>query len=440
MSAGTIRRAAPRWRMLPPVHSPLPLRAVLAGFAGALRPGARGSAARLIRSELGEARVVLYDSGTSALRVAFRLAANARGGAPVAIPAFGCYDLATAAVGAGVRVLAYDLDPATLAPDPDSLDAALARGAGAVLVAPLYGIPVPWDDIAARAAAANALLIEDAAQGDGCDWRGRPLGSLGPISVLSFGRGKGWTGGRGGALLLRPGVARGAAVVRPPAPPATETARVLAAAVAQWALARPAAYRFPARIPGLALGRTVYRQPRPPARMTRAAAAILAATRAEALREHWIRQYNARRLLDALAGVDGVRPVRAPAGGTATYLRFPVLVEAGAERVAASARARELGVAYSYPSPLTALGPLRPFLANRDGRWPGAELLAGHLVTLPTHRFVRDEDVAGIARLLGEAAATARAGSPGREGEAGRGGPGGEALVIAAAEGTARLA
>ena len=44
-------------------------------------------------------------------------------------------------------------------------------------------------------------VVEDAAQGLGATWRGRPLGSFGDVSVLSFGRGKGWTGGVGGALL-----------------------------------------------------------------------------------------------------------------------------------------------------------------------------------------------------------------------------------------------
>ena len=38
-------------------------------------------------------------------------------GAAVALPAFGCFDLATAAVGADVPVLFYDLEPTTLQPD-----------------------------------------------------------------------------------------------------------------------------------------------------------------------------------------------------------------------------------------------------------------------------------------------------------------------------------
>jgi hypothetical protein len=80
-----------------------------------------------------------------------------------------------------------------------SLERLLQRGARVVVVASLYGFPVDWDAVAGVLAPYGAIAIEDAAQGDHAAWRGRPLGSVGPISVLSFGRGKGWTGGGGGA-------------------------------------------------------------------------------------------------------------------------------------------------------------------------------------------------------------------------------------------------
>ncbi len=108
----------------------------------------------------------------------------------MALPAFTCYDIASAAVGAGVRVALYDVDPDTLGPDPASLERVLAAGAGAVVAGPLYGVPLEWDALRALADRHGALLIEDAAQGHGASWRGRPLGSLGDLSVLSFGRGK----------------------------------------------------------------------------------------------------------------------------------------------------------------------------------------------------------------------------------------------------------
>ena len=69
---------------------------------------------------------------------------------------------------------------------------------GAVVVAYLYGIPFDTAPVRAAAGAVGAWLIEDAAQGAGASFRGRALGAFGDLSMLSFGRGKGVTAGRGG--------------------------------------------------------------------------------------------------------------------------------------------------------------------------------------------------------------------------------------------------
>ena len=122
--------------------------------------------------------------------------------APVALPAYCCYDVATAADGAGVAFHLYDLEPETLSPDLASLRRSFDAGARSVVVAHLYGVPADLAAVRALAAEFGAIVIEDAAQGSGCEWRGRPAGAHGALGVLSFGRGKGVTGGKGGALLV----------------------------------------------------------------------------------------------------------------------------------------------------------------------------------------------------------------------------------------------
>ena len=77
----------------------------------------------------------------------------------------------------------------------DSVRRALQQGARVIVVSPLYGLPIEWEELSRLASEFGAEIIEDAAQGHGAAWRGRPLGTLGQISILSFGRGKGWTGG-----------------------------------------------------------------------------------------------------------------------------------------------------------------------------------------------------------------------------------------------------
>src|SRR5690606_3760091 len=102
---------------------------------------------------------------------------------------------------ANVRVRLYDLDPDTLSPDLDSVSAAISRGVDAVLVAHLYGYPADVPAVTAMASRAGVPVIEDAAQGAAGRLGAATLGSFGPFTVLSFGRGKGLTGGKGGALL-----------------------------------------------------------------------------------------------------------------------------------------------------------------------------------------------------------------------------------------------
>ena len=190
----------------------------------------------------------------------------------VAIPAFSCFDVASAAIGAGGPVILYDLDPLSLSPDLESLDRALAAGARIVVVAPLYGVPVDWDAIEDLASTYGATLIEDAAQGHGATHRRRPLGSLGEISTLSFGRGKGWTGGSGGAVLFAAGesVAKRAARQRRRA---ARTSGPRRSSRRNGRLGRPSLYGIPQAVPGSSSARrcTILRAsrhrslgPRPP--------------------------------------------------------------------------------------------------------------------------------------------------------------------------------
>jgi hypothetical protein len=264
-----------------PVYSPISLRGLARGTAAALRGGG-APLDRLtiaLRGRFGASGVRLVDSGTSALVMALRLAASQ--GGTVAYPAYGCVDLAAAAQLAGVRVRLYDLDPATLSPDLESVEAVLRRGVDAIVVTPLYGFPADMPGVAALAADAGAVVIEDAAQGAAGTLHGRVLGSVGPLSVLSFGRGKGMTGGAGGALLAI-GAEAAARLDRLPTPEGNRRGLgELAAAGAQWALGRPAAYGVPAALPWLQLGEMVYHPAHEPLPLAASAAAMVAAAMGE---------------------------------------------------------------------------------------------------------------------------------------------------------------
>lgn len=353
----------------------------------------------LLAREFAADGVALLASGTQALQVALADARHAPGSRPVvALPAFTCFDVATAAVGARLRIALYDLDPDTLTPDLDSLNAALARGARIVVVTPLFGFPVDWEGVCATAARYEACVIEDAAQGAGGTWHGARIGSLGETSVLSFGRGKGWTGGSGGAVLTRrrelpPEARNGRRHLR-------DELRVLTLASAQWAFGRPALYGIPAAMPWLALGETRYRDPSPPRPLTRTAARLLLHDVTASQREAEERRRRAERLLEDIARSPRVRPIRPLSGAMPGYLRLPLRVSGGLAGLADPDRARRLGVARGYPHGLSDLPAVRDRLVDVPASWPSADALAREVITLPTHSLLSERDIAQLARAV----------------------------------------
>lgn len=388
-----------------PVHSPVRLRSLAAGLGALAGDGQRAESR--VRAWLDRTfaarRAVLLDGGTSALALGIRAALAGRppGERLVALPAYGCFDLATAVDGSGAAAILYDLDPATLGPRWDSLERALEHGAGAVVVAHLYGIPVDLDRVQALAAGHDAFVIEDAAQGAGGRWRGRPLGAVGSFGVLSFGRGKGITGGGGGALLANDEAAlRALDDAGLSEPPGGGGAAAWVKTLAQWLLARPAIYGVPASLPFLGLGETHYRSATPPTGMARSQLGVLSDTIGLADRESACRRATAGRLEGALRAVAGVKTITPPAGGEPGYLRLPVLVDPAA-RPAWLLAGRAHGVMPGYPRPLHRLPGFGdgPNVRLAGEPLPGAERLAAALVTVPTHGRVTARDLAALSAL-----------------------------------------
>jgi perosamine synthetase len=382
-----------------PVYSPLSASALLSG-AGALLGGGAAARRRVIdwlESGWRTTDPLLTDSGTTALTLAM-LATQSPSRQGVALPAYGCYDLVTAALGAGIPVRWYDLDPATLGPDWPSLETA-AQGVDAIVVVHYYGVPVdiaPVRDLARRR---GLLIIEDAAQGIGGTLEQLPLGALGDLGVLSFGRGKGLTGGGGGALLINtPAGRKSFAVLDQSLPSPKGGLRLLLTTAVQWLLARPAVYALPSAIPVLKLGETVFRQPEPPQDIDRISLGILAATLSQVAPEAETRRRNAEWIKSRL-------PVgaRSPSGKSGTggsgYLRLPVLLPR--RKSSLDEWGRQLGVMPGYPRVLNAL----PGVTASSERFAGSQELVQSLVTAPVHSKLSRNDREKIVNWFQAAAA-----------------------------------
>ncbi len=318
------------------------------------------------------------------------------------MPAWACPDLMTAADTVDAEVVLYDLDSATLAPAAASFADALTLQPTAVVVAHWFGLPVSLESVGAAVRAAGALLIEDAAQGVGGMIGGRPLGSFGDFGILSFGRGKGRTGGRGGAILANDSNAASRLQrVQSRVAPASNSKRALAALAAQWAVGRPWLYAIPSSIPSLKLGETIYHPPSPICGMPEWAAAVVDTLWTRSAQESAARRIAAARWSTAVADDLNQSAVafseRAHSAGG--WLRFPVLVN---DAVALRDRvARRLGIMRGYEQTLADLPVALGRIVN-SGPWPGAVELAARLRTLPTHSLLSSADIAAIVKLLGQ--------------------------------------
>jgi hypothetical protein len=369
--------------------------------------GALGALASSLRREFGASECVLTDSGTSALVLALRLTAGREG--TVALPGYGCVDLASAVGFAGLKARLYDVDPNTMSPDLDALEGALKRGVDAVVVAHYYGYPADVAGVQSLASSYGVPVIEDAAQAAGGALNTARLGALGDLSVLSFGRGKGLFGGRGGALLSH-SATWSTRIASLPTLRSRSGLGDLSVAVGQWVLGRPELYAVPASIPWLHLGEMVYHPAHEPSGISVAAASLVGSALASADRELGDRCHRAAKLHALLEeDADQLLPVRLIARARPGYLRFAV-IDRSSLRVAAP----RLGVMRGYPRTLREQPELAPHLVPGEPATHGAAELRRSLFTLPTHSRVTTRDLLDLQKWISRVAAGSAVASGGR--------------------------
>jgi perosamine synthetase len=90
-------------------------------------------------------------------------------------------------------------------PKGECIHKASGRRIAACVVVHLFGHAVDLDPITAACKSHGVVLVEDASEGLGATYRGRPLGSIGRVGTLSFNGNKVMTTGGGGAVVTDDG-------------------------------------------------------------------------------------------------------------------------------------------------------------------------------------------------------------------------------------------
>ena len=132
---------------------------------------------------------VAVNSGTSALHLAF-LAAGIGAGDEVITVANTFIATVAAIRYTGATPVLVDMDPVSYTMDPEKIEAVITERTKAICPVHLFGQMADMDAIMAIAKKHDLLVIEDAAQAHGAEYKGRRAGSIGHLGCFSFYPGK----------------------------------------------------------------------------------------------------------------------------------------------------------------------------------------------------------------------------------------------------------
>ena len=124
-------------------------------------------------------------SGSDALLAAL-MAVELQPGDEVVTSPYTFYSTVGSIVRLGAKPVFVDIDPDTYNLDPRHVEAALSPRTRVILPVHLFGQMADMDPLLEFAAARNLLVIEDAAQAIGAEYKGRRAGSLGDMGCFSF--------------------------------------------------------------------------------------------------------------------------------------------------------------------------------------------------------------------------------------------------------------
>jgi len=308
------------------------------------------------------------------------------------LPAYTSFSVPSAVANAGLQAALYDLNIETLSPDIASLQEAINERTLCVVVCHLYGYPCDIDAVLAVAKEAGVPVIDDAAQAMGATFRGRKMGTMGDAGLFSLSRGKNISTVDGGIVvtnshelarefeniaLKRVGLVQGCLLV--------VKALILSL------MLHPLLYGIPGRLPFLNIGTSVFNPNFPLQRFTAFQAGIGRRILRRLEKINADRREKAHLIMERLA-CKLKFPTIIP-GADPVYLRLPVI-----DGSTPLGTHPELGIVSSYPAPLDEIEGFKPYLA-RNIDFPGAKHLGKKIITLPTHEFVRKEDIEKITGI-----------------------------------------
>jgi len=155
---------------------------------------------RLIAAEANAKHAVAVMNGTSALHLCI-LAAGIGPGDEVITTPFSFVSSANCILFEKAKPVFVDIDTISLNMDPRRVEAAITERTKALVVVHIFGQPVDMDPILEIAKRHNLVIIEDACEAIGAEYKGRRVGAIGRAGAFAFYPNKQMTTGEGAALV-----------------------------------------------------------------------------------------------------------------------------------------------------------------------------------------------------------------------------------------------
>lgn len=313
------------------------------------------------------------NSGTAALQLAL-LAADVGPGDEVITTPMTFVASVAAITYTGARPVLVDVDPVTYTINPALIEKAITPRTKAILPVHLYGQSADMDPILEIAKRRNLVVIEDAAQAHGAEYKGRRCGSLGAMACFSFYPGKNLGAyGEGGMVVTS-------------SPEYEKKLRVLR----DWGQTR----KYYHEIPGFN------------ARLEGVQGAVLRVKLRHL--EAWTeaRRRHAAAYIAELKGVEGVTLPTMPTDRRHVFHIFPVIVP-DRDGFMKFMAAEGVNTAIHYPFAVHTL-PAYANLGYSTGDFPVAEKIAAGVVSLPMFAELTQEQRSQVVAAVKKWSKTAR--------------------------------
>lgn len=128
---------------------------------------------------------------------------NLKEGDEVLVPSYTFVSTANAIMLRGAKPVFIDIDKSTMNMDVNLLEEKITSKTKAIFPVHYAGVACDMDKLMDIANKYNLKVVEDAAQGVGAFYKGKPLGSIGDFGCFSFHETKNYAMGEGGAIIAK---------------------------------------------------------------------------------------------------------------------------------------------------------------------------------------------------------------------------------------------